>query len=151
MPDPLSWAGSAMRPAASTTRWQRLPPCWFWQGSRFSASAGTSRGIRAQARMPDRPEAPREPLDRRHIGSDTDGYGAAICQMGVEPPQGGGPAALTLSPMTEAGKTEVSALPDQGRQAFPQPPLSRMARIQDTGWWMRMWRSLSRRILGRVL
>lgn len=54
--------------------------------------------------MPDRPEAPTEPLDRRQISNDTDGYRAAIRQMGVEPPKGGGPAALTLSPMTAPKK-----------------------------------------------
>ncbi len=54
--------------------------------------------------MPDWPEAPREPLDRRQISSDTDGYRAAICQMGVEPPKGGGQTALTLPPMTEPKK-----------------------------------------------
>jgi len=57
--------------------------------------------------MPDRPEAPREFLDRYHLGNDTDGYRAAICQMGVEPPKGGGPAALTLLPMTEPKKRKT--------------------------------------------
>ncbi|CAX27517.1 protein of unknown function [Methylorubrum extorquens DM4] len=68
--------------------------------------------------MPDRPEAPREFLDRYHLGNDTDGYRAAICQMGVEPPKGGGQAALTLSPRTEP-KNGSQRVAGSGPASFP--------------------------------